>query len=104
MSGHWDKFKDELFRITTREGHEFAMKPMNCPHHIEIFRRKIHSYREMPQRVSNTTMCYRDEQTGELKGILLTRSFTQDDAHVLWRYDQVSDVINRIMVERTEFD
>jgi len=102
-SGHWDKFKDELFRITTREGHEFAMKPMNCPHHIEIFRRKIHSYREMPQRFSNTTMCYRDEQTGELNGILRTRSFTQDDAHVFCRYDQVKDEVKKIWDIVTEF-
>src|SRR3989338_9007213 len=55
MSGHWDKFKDELFRITTREGHEFAMKPMNCPHHTQIYTRKAWSYRDMPQRYSNTT-------------------------------------------------
>ncbi|HYE22615.1 MAG TPA: threonine--tRNA ligase, partial [Verrucomicrobiae bacterium] len=65
ISGHWDKFKNELFRIETREGHEFAMKPMNCPHHIQIFNRKKWSYRELPQRYSSTTMCYRDEQTGE---------------------------------------
>ncbi|MEK7103664.1 MAG: aminoacyl--tRNA ligase-related protein, partial [Patescibacteria group bacterium] len=63
-SGHWDKFKDELFRITTREGHEFAMKPMNCPHHTQIYARKQWSYRELPQRYANTTMCYRDEQSG----------------------------------------
>lgn len=95
-SGHWDKFKDELFRITTREGHEFAMKPMNCPHHIEIFKRKIHSYREMPQRYANTTMCYRDEQTGELNGISRTRSFTQDDAHVFCRQSQIKEEFLKI--------
>ena len=54
-SGHWDKFKDELFKITTREGHIFAMKPMNCPHHTQIFARKKWSYRDMPQRYANTT-------------------------------------------------
>jgi threonyl-tRNA synthetase len=95
-SGHWDKFKEELFRITTREGHEFAMKPMNCPHHIEIFKRKIHSYREMPQRYANTTMCYRDEQTGELNGISRTRSFTQDDAHVFCRQSQIKEEFLKI--------
>jgi len=90
-SGHWDKFKNELFRITTREGHEFAMKPMNCPHHIQIFDRRQWSYRELPQRYANSTTCYRDEQTGELSGLSRVRSFTQDDAHVFCRTTQVKD-------------
>ncbi len=88
-SGHWDKFKDELFRITTREGHEFAMKPMNCPHHTQIYARKQWSYRELPQRYSNTTTCYRDEQTGELSGLSRVRAFWQDDAHVFCRMQDV---------------
>ncbi len=88
-SGHWDKFKDELFRITTREGHEFAMKPMNCPHHTQIYARKQWSYRELPQRYSNTTTCYRDEQTGELSGLSRVRAFSQDDAHVFCRMADV---------------
>ncbi len=86
-SGHWDKFKDELFRITTREGHEFAMKPMNCPHHTQIFNRKRWSYRDLPQRYCNTTVCYRDEQSGELAGLSRVRAFAQDDAHVFTRLD-----------------
>ncbi len=81
-SGHWDKFKDDLFRINTREGHEFAMKPMNCPHHTQIYNRKPWSYRELPQRYASTTKVYRDEQTGELGGLSRVRSITQDDAHV----------------------
>jgi len=81
-SGHWDKFKNELFHVTTREGHEFALKPMNCPHHIEIFARKKWSFRELPQRYASTTKIYRDEQTGELSGLSRVRSITQDDAHV----------------------
>ncbi len=89
-SGHWQKFSDELFRITTREGHEFAMKPMNCPHHTQLFARRQFSYRDMPQRYANTTMCYRDEQTGELHGLSRVRSFTQDDAHVFCRHSQVA--------------
>ena len=90
-SGHWDKFKDELFRITTREGHEFAMKPMNCPHHTQIYARKAWSYRELPQRYANTTACYRDEQSGELSGLSRVRSFAQDDAHVFCRMNQVKE-------------
>lgn len=90
-SGHWDKFKDELFRITTREGHEFAMKPMNCPHHTQIYARTQWSYRDLPQRYSNTTTCYRDEQTGELSGLSRVRAFAQDDAHVFCRMSQAKD-------------
>ena len=88
-SGHWDKFKDELFHIKTREGHEFALKPMNCPHHIQIFDRKPHSWREMPQRYAGTTKMYRDEQTGELNGLARVRAITIDDAHVFCRQNQI---------------
>ena len=95
-SGHWDKFKDELFRIQTREGHEFAMKPMNCPHHAQIYARRQWSYRELPQRYANTTMCYRDEQTGELAGLSRVRSFTQDDAHVFCRMEQAKEEFLKI--------
>lgn len=95
-SGHWQKFKDELFKITTREGHEFAMKPMNCPHHTQIYARMPRSYKEMPQRYAETTTCYRDEQTGELHGLSRVRAFTQDDAHVFCRQVQVEEEFLRI--------
>ncbi len=95
-SGHWDKFGDDLFRITTREGDEFALKPMNCPHHTQIYARRPHSYRELPQRYANTTTCYRDEQSGELNGLARTRAFAQDDAHVFCRIDQASEEIQKI--------
>lgn len=95
-SGHWDKFKDELFRITTREGHEFAMKPMNCPHHTQIYARKLWSYKELPQRYANSTTCYRDEQTGELSGLSRVRAFTQDDAHVFCRMVQAKEEFLKI--------
>ncbi len=95
-SGHWDKFKDDLFRITTREGDEFAMKPMNCPHHTQIYARKPWSYRELPQRYANTTMVYRDEQSGELNGLSRTRAFTQDDAHAFCRETQVKEEFVKI--------
>lgn len=101
-SGHWDKYKDDLFRITTREGHEFAMKPMNCPHHTQIYARKSWSYRELPQRYANTTTCYRDEQSGELSGLSRVRAFAQDDAHVFCRMSQAKDEFLKIwdIVER----
>lgn len=95
-SGHWQKFADELFRITTREGHEFAMKPMNCPHHTQIFDHIGRSYRDMPQRYAETTMVYRDEQSGELQGLSRVRCITQDDAHVFCRENQVKDEMFKI--------
>ncbi len=88
-SGHWAKFQDELFKIISREGHEFALKPMNCPHHTQIFDCRLRSYREMPQRYAETTMVYRDEQSGELSGLSRVRSITQDDAHVFCRKSQI---------------
>ncbi len=95
-SGHWAKFADELFLITTREGHQFAMKPMNCPHHTQIYASRARSYRDLPQRYAETTMCYRDEQTGELAGLSRVRAFTQDDAHVFCRKSQAKNEVNAI--------
>lgn len=102
-SGHWDKFKDDLFRITAREGGEFALKPMNCPHHTQIYARRPWSYRELPQRYADTTMCYRDEQSGELNGLSRTRAFTQDDAHAFCRESQVKEEFLKIWEIVEEF-
>ncbi len=88
-SGHWQKFAEELFKIETREGHIFAMKPMNCPHHAQIFAAEPKSYRDMPARYCETTMVYRDEQSGELSGLARVLSITQDDAHVFCRENQI---------------
>lgn len=101
-SGHWAKFKDELFQIKTREGHDFVMKPMNCPHHTQIYASQPRSYRDLPIRYQETTMVYRDEQSGELGGLSRVRSITQDDAHVFCRYDQIKDEALKIwdIVER----
>ena len=102
-SGHWDKFKNELFQIKTREGHIFALKPMNCPHHIQIFDRRPSSWRELPQRYATTTKVYRDEQTGELSGLARVRSITQDDSHVFCRESQVKEEISKIWEIVDEF-
>lgn len=90
-SGHWAKYADDLFKIKTREDHEFAMKPMNCPHHTQIYAHQPRSYRDLPQRYAETTMVYRDEQTGELSGLSRVRCITQDDAHVFCRESQVEN-------------
>jgi threonyl-tRNA synthetase len=95
-SGHWDKYKEDLFKITTREGHFYAMKPMNCPHHTQIYARKQWSYRELPQRYASTTKVYRDEQSGELAGLSRVLAITQDDAHVFCRKSQVKEEILKI--------
>ncbi len=88
-SGHWAKYADDLFKIETREKHLYAMKPMNCPHHTQIFDSEQRSYRDMPQRYAETTMVYRDEQSGELSGLSRVLSITQDDAHVFCRENQI---------------
>ena len=88
-SGHWAKYADDLFKIVTREDHVYAMKPMNCPHHTQIFAAEPRSYRDMPQRYAETTMVYRDEQSGELSGLSRVLSITQDDAHVFCRENQI---------------
>ncbi len=90
-SGHWAKYENDLFKINTREGHEFAMKPMNCPHHTQIYNHVPRSYKDLPQRYAETTMVYRDEQTGELSGLSRVRCITQDDAHVFCRESQLND-------------
>ncbi len=95
-SGHWAKFADGLFKIVTREKHEYAMKPMNCPHHTQIFNHLQRSYRDMPQRYAETTMVYRDEQSGELSGLSRVLCITQDDAHVFCRYNQVKEEFFKI--------
>jgi len=95
-SGHWQKYQDDLFKTVSREGHMFALKPMNCPHHTQIFGSEIRSYREMPHRYSETTMCYRDEQSGELSGLSRVRGFTQDDAHVFCRQIQIKEEFLKI--------
>ena len=95
-SGHWDKYADELFKVTTRESHLYALKPMNCPHHTQIFAMRQRSYREMPQRYAETTMVYRDEQSGELLGLSRVLCITQDDAHVFCRESQVEQEVQYI--------
>lgn len=97
-SGHWDKFGDELFLVTSQEtDDEMALKPMNCPHHTQIFASKPRSYKDMPIRYLETTTDYRDEKTGELGGLNRVRSLTQDDSHVFCRDDQIEAEINGLL-------
>ncbi|MBP9782385.1 MAG: threonine--tRNA ligase [Candidatus Pacebacteria bacterium] len=95
-SGHWAKYAEDLFKIDTRDGHTFCMKPMNCPHHAQIYASELRSYKELPIRYSETTMVYRDEQSGELSGLARVLSITQDDAHVFCRESQIEEEVGKV--------
>lgn len=102
-SGHWAKFGDELFLVTSQEtSDEMALKPMNCPHHTQIFASKPRSYRDLPVRYLETTTDYRDEKTGELGGLNRVRSLTQDDSHVFCRKDQIEGEIEHLLKSARE--
>ena len=97
-SGHYAKFGDDLFMVHSQvNGDDFAMKPMNCPHHTQIFASRPRTYREMPVRYMEATTDYRDEKTGELGGLSRVRSLTQDDSHVFCRKDQIKDEVKRLV-------
>lgn len=102
-SGHWAKYAEDLFKINTREGHTYCMKPMNCPHHAQIYASELRSYKELPLRFCETTMVYRDEQSGELSGLARVLSITQDDAHVFCRESQLEGEVGRVWNIITEF-
>ena len=102
-SGHWAKFGDELFLVTSQEtSDKMALKPMNCPHHTQIFASRPRSYKDMPVRFLETTTDYRDEKTGELGGLNRVRSLTQDDSHVFCRQDQIENEINSLLASARE--
>lgn len=98
-SGHYDKYGKDSFQPiqTPVEGEAFMLKPMNCPHHVEIFKARQYSYRDLPYRMAEFGTVYRYEQHGELHGLTRVRSFTQDDAHVFCRPDQVKDEFKKII-------
>jgi len=102
-SGHWAKFGDELFLVTSQETSDnFALKPMNCPHHTQIYASSPRSYKDMPVRYLETTTDYRDEKTGELGGLNRVRALTQDDSHVFARPDQIEQEINNLLASARE--
>ena len=98
-SGHWDHYGKDSFQPihTPEEGEEYLLKPMNCPHHCEIFASKPRSYKDLPLRLAEFGTVYRYEQSGELHGLTRVRSFTQDDAHLYCRPDQVKEEFIRVM-------
>ncbi len=90
-SGHWEKFRQHMFTIVDEEAKRvLAVKPMNCPCHVQIFRQHLHSYRELPLRMAEFGSCHRNEPSGALHGIMRVRAFTQDDAHIFCTEDQIT--------------
>ncbi|MFT7328045.1 MAG: threonyl-tRNA synthetase [Crocinitomicaceae bacterium] len=102
-SGHWDKYKDDLFHVKGKSDAEFVMKPMNCPHHTQIFDAEPRSYRDLPLRYAETTMVYRDEQAGELMGLSRVRSISMDDGHIFCTLEQIKTEVNNIVAIIKEF-
>ena len=92
-SGHWDKFADGMF-TTVSEKREYAIKPMNCPGHIQIFNQGLKSYRDLPLRLAEFGCCHRNEPSGALHGLMRVRSFTQDDAHIFCMSEQILEEVN----------
>ncbi len=95
-SGHWEKFKDDLFHVKGRES-DFVMKPMNCPHHTQIYASQPRSYKDLPIRYVEATTVYRDEQSGELMGLGRVRSITQDDGHTFCTNEQIENEVKIII-------
>ncbi|WP_185883067.1 threonine--tRNA ligase [Blattabacterium cuenoti] len=98
-SGHWNKYGKDSFQPiqTPHKGEEFLLKPMNCPHHCEIYKSQEWSYRDLPKRFSEFGTVYRYEQSGEIHGLTRVRSFTQDDAHIFCTYDQLLEEFKKVI-------
>ena len=90
-SGHWDKFKENMFMVEGEGNKVLALKPMNCPGHVQIFKQGVKSYKDLPIRMSEFGSCHRNEPSGALHGIMRVRQFTQDDAHIFCTDEQITD-------------
>lgn len=97
-SGHWDKFGQELFLVKSQEtSDELVLKPMNCPHHAQIYASQPRSYRDLPFKFLETATVYRDEKSGELQGLARVRSINMDDSHVFCRPDQIQESVKELI-------
>ncbi len=95
-SGHWDKFHDDMFTVSS-ENREYAVKPMNCPCHIQIYNQGLKSYRDLPLRLAEFGSCHRNEASGTLHGLMRLRSFVQDDAHIFCTEEQIQDEVSKFI-------
>ena len=104
-SGHWENYRDNMF-TTSSENRDYAVKPMNCPGHVQIFNNGLHSYRDLPLRLAEFGSCHRNEPSGALHGIMRVRGFTQDDAHIFCTEDQVEQEVADfiVMLQKTYAD
>ncbi len=91
QSGHWDKYGEDMFTVCTHDHREMAVKPMNCPGHVQIFKQGITSYRDLPIRLGEFTTLFRNEAHGALHGLMRARSFSQDDAHIFCTEEQINE-------------
>jgi len=91
-SGHWENYHENMF-TTSSENRDYAVKPMNCPGHVQIFNSDLHSYRDLPLRLAEFGSCHRNEPSGALHGLMRVRGFTQDDAHIFCTEDQIKDEV-----------
>src|SRR5438105_9804573 len=96
QSGHWEHYQDNMFQVEV-EGQLFTLKPMNCPPSAYVYRRALRSYRDLPLRFSEMGRCYRNERSGTLTGLVRVRQFTQDDAHIYCRPDQLEDELTALL-------
>ena len=104
VSGHWDKFGDELFLVNSQEtSDQMVLKPMNCPHHQQIYAAKLRSYKDLPIKYMETTAIYRDEKAGEMIGLSRVRSVTQDDSHSFCTPEQIKDLYSELIEITKEF-
>ena len=95
-SGHWEKYSEHMF-VTNSENREYAVKPMNCPCHVQIFNRSVRSYRQLPIRLAEFGSCHRNEYSGTLHGLMRVRGFVQDDAHIFCTEDQIKDEVTQFI-------
>ncbi|AAU93168.1 threonyl-tRNA synthetase [Methylococcus capsulatus str. Bath] len=95
-SGHWEKFSDEMF-TTASEERDYAIKPMNCPCHVQVYNQGLKSYRDLPLRLAEFGSCHRNELSGALHGLMRVRGFTQDDAHIFCTEEQIQDEVSRFI-------
>lgn len=95
-SGHWENFREHMF-VTDSENRHYAIKPMNCPGHVQVFNQGLRSYRDLPMRLAEFGSCHRNEASGALHGIMRVRAFTQDDAHIFCEQNQVQDEVMRFI-------
>ncbi|MDD5299860.1 MAG: threonine--tRNA ligase [Gallionella sp.] len=100
-SGHWENYHDNMF-TTASENRDYAVKPMNCPGHVQIFNHGLHSYRDLPLRLAEFGSCHRNETSGSLHGLMRVRGFTQDDAHIFCTENQVQPEVSRFIVMLNE--